>query len=456
MDETAPSAEAPKERKGLALHWQILIGLAAGAAGGLAASALWPAGTPEGADLRRAIDHWIRPAGQVFLRLIFMIVLPLIFSALVLGVAGLGDVRKLGRMGVRTLLFTLLLSSVSVVIGLGLVGFFRPGDRLPPEKRRELREYSEREGKSLKQVADAKRAKPLGHVIRDVVPENPLQEMVGALDGSSPGGGMLAVMFFALLVGIAVTLAPKRTGPFVGVLEGLYDVSMLIIGWAMKLAPFGVAALVFSLTAALGFDILKTLAFYVAIVIGGLALHCFGIYSFVVSGLGRRSPRAFFHDVSEAMLTAFGTSSSNATLPTSLRLAEEKLKLKPQVSRFVLTVGATANQNGTALYEGITVLFLAQVYGVDLTAFQQITVLLMAILAGIGTAGVPGGSLPLVGAVLVTIQVPAEGIAIILGVDRILDMCRTVVNVTGDLAVAACVDRAEGGGKDLKPEGAAV
>ncbi len=437
------SAEPSKERKGLALHWQILIGLAVGAIAGLAANAMAQSAADGGAGLRRAIDNWIRPAGQIFLRLIFMIVIPLIFSALVLGVAGLGDVRKLGRMGVRTLLFTLLLSTSSVVIGLALVSFFRPGDRLPLEKRQELREYSAREGKALKQVADARKAKPLGHVIRDVIPENPLQEMVGALDGSSPGGGMLAVMFFALLVGIAVTLTPRRTGALVGTLEGLYDVSMTIIGWAMKLAPFGVAALVFSLTAVLGLDILKTLAAYVGIVIAGLALHCFGVYTIIVGTLARRSPRAFFRDASEAMLTAFGTSSSNATLPTSLRVAEEKLKLRPQVSRFVLTVGATANQNGTALYEGITVLFLAQVFGADLTLTQQITVLLMAVMAGIGTAGVPGGSLPLVGAVLVTIQVPPEGIAIILGVDRILDMCRTVVNVTGDLAVAACVDQSE-------------
>jgi len=222
---------------------------------------------------------------------------------------------------------------------------------------------------------------------------------------------------------------------------------MVIIGWAMRIAPLGVAALVFDLTAVLGFDILKTLAGYVATVILGLALHLFVVYSVLVAWLARKSPKAFFTQSTEAMLTAFGASSSNATLPTSLRVADQKLGLRPAVSRFVLTIGATANQNGTALYEGITVLFIAQVFGADLTIGLQVKVLLMAVLAGIGTAGVPGGSLPLVGAVLVSVGIPPEGIGIILGVDRLLDMCRTTVNVTGDLAVAAVVDYREGGMK---------
>jgi DAACS family dicarboxylate/amino acid:cation (Na+ or H+) symporter len=277
----------------------------------------------------------------------------------------------------------------------------------------------------------------------DIIPRNPLQEAVGALDGSSPGGGMLAVMFFALMFGIAITLAPARTRPLLAVLEGVYDVVMVIIGLAMRLAPLGVAALMFSLTSVLGLDILKTLVWYVVTVVAGLAFHLFVVYSVIVGLFARMSPRHFFGRISEAMLTAFGTSSSNATLPTALRVAEQDLKLRPEVSRFVLTVGSTANQNGTALYEGITVLFLAQVFNRDLTLAQQVLVVLMSVLAGIGTAGVPGGSLPLVAIVLVYVGVPAEGIGIILGVDRLLDMCRTTLNVTGDLAVAACVDRVE-------------
>jgi DAACS family dicarboxylate/amino acid:cation (Na+ or H+) symporter len=204
-----------------------------------------------------------------------------------------------------------------------------------------------------------------------------------------------------------------------------------------------VAALVFTLTSAIGLDVLVSLGWYVGTVIAGLLLQLFGVYSIFLVAVARMHPMRFFKGISDAMVTAFATSSSNATLPTTLRVAEKDLGLRPEVSRFVLTVGATGNQNGTALFEGVTVLFLAQVFGVDLTFGQQVTVVLMSILAGIGTAGVPGGSLPLVVTVLVSVGVPAEGIGIILGVDRLLDMCRTVLNVTGDIAIAACVDRGE-------------
>jgi DAACS family dicarboxylate/amino acid:cation (Na+ or H+) symporter len=379
------------------------------------------------------------PLGQIFLRLIFMVVVPLVFSALTLGVAGIGDVRRLGRMGLKTLAYTAVLSSLSVAIGIFLANTVRPGERLPEPRRIELRErYASRDLKALEQ---AKQAKSARDTLLDLIPRNPLQEMVGALDGSSPGGGMLAVMFFALSVGIAITLSPERTAPLVDVLEGVYDVAMVVIGWAMRFAPLGVAGLVFSLTAVLGMDILETLGWYVLTVIGGLALHMFGVYPLLVASFARINPRRFFGRIVEVMLTAFATSSSNATLPTSLRVAEQKLGLRRETAGFVLTVGSTANQNGTALYEGITVLFLAQVFGVSLTFVQQLTVVLMSILAGVGTAGVPGGSLPLIAILLTRVGVPAEGLGIILGVDRLLDMCRTTLNVTGDIAVAACVDR---------------
>jgi DAACS family dicarboxylate/amino acid:cation (Na+ or H+) symporter len=194
-----------------------------------------------------------------------------------------------------------------------------------------------------------------------------------------------------------------------------------------------------------GWELLRSLLGYFLVVVGGMALHLFGVYALVVWLLGGRSPFGFFRDAREAMFTAFGTSSSNATLPVAMRVAEESLRLPPKISRFVLTVGASANQNGTALYEGVTVLFLAQVFGVELTLAQQFTVALMCILAGVGTAGVPGGSLPLVVGVLMTINVPAQSIAIILGIDRFLDMCRTTLNVTGDLVIATVVAR---GSKD--------
>jgi DAACS family dicarboxylate/amino acid:cation (Na+ or H+) symporter len=229
------------------------------------------------------------------------------------------------------------------------------------------------------------------------------------------------------------------------VLEGVFAACMQIIGWAMRLAPFGVACLVFAMTARLGGELLTALAWFVGTVVLGFVLQLGVVYPLLLIVVGRRRPWAFFRAISEAMLTAFGTSSSNATLPVSLRVAEERLHVPTAVSRFVLTVGATGNQNGTALYEGVVVLFLAQVFGADLTVWQQVTVVLLSVLGGIGTAGVPGGSLPMIVLVLQTIHVPGESVAIILGIDRILDMCRTVLNVTGDLALATCVGRDEGG-----------
>ena len=431
--------DRPDTRRGVPLHWKIILGLVIGGAAGLLVNILAIADT-RAVEIARAIAE---PVGQIFLRLIFMVVVPLVFSALVLGVAAIGDLRRLGRVGLGTLLMALVLSAISVGIGLAVVNTIRPGARLPEAKRLELSERFETRDASARALAQAKQAKPLRDALIDIIPRNPLQEMVGALDGSSPGGGMLSVMFFALMFGIAIALARERTGPLLAVFEGIYDAVMVIIRLAMRLAPFGVAGLVFSLTAALGLDILKSLAWYVCAVTLGLALQLFGVYPLVIRLVGRMSPLKFFRGISDAMVTAFGTSSSNATLPTTLRVAETELGLRPEVSRFVLTVGATGNQNGTALYEGVTVLFLAQVFGVDLTIGQQVSVVLMSVLAGIGTAGVPGGSLPLVVMVLVSVGVPPEGIGIILGVDRILDMCRTVLNVTGDVTIAVCIDRAE-------------
>jgi dicarboxylate/amino acid:cation (Na+ or H+) symporter, DAACS family len=434
----------PSPRRTIALHWQILAGLLLGAVGGLTARTIWPP-SPDGTtheQLEFLVRNVAEPLGQIFLRLIFMVVIPLVFCALSLAVAELGDLRKLGRLGLRTLVFTLILSSASVAIGLTAANGIRPGERLSPEKRAELRERFG--SKSVTAVEQAQRAKSPRDTLLDIIPRNPLQEMVGALDGSSPGGGMLAVMFFALMFGIAISFTPERTGPLISVLQGVYDVVMVIIAFAMRLAPIGVAGLMFSLTAVLGWEILQSLAWYVGTVLGGLGLHLIVVYSLVVWLFAHRSPWRFFSAISEAMLTAFATSSSNATLPTAIRVTEDKLKVRSEVSRFVLTVGSTANQNGTALYEGVTVLFLAQVFGVDLTLTQQITVVLMSVLAGVGTAGVPGGSLPLVVLVMQSVGVPGEGIGIILGVDRLLDMCRTTLNVTGDIAVAACVERSGG------------
>ena len=251
---------------------------------------------------------------------------------------------------------------------------------------------------------------------------------------------MLAVMFFALLCGIAATSKLAETTTLTSVMRGMYEISMTIIGWALKLAPLGAGCLVFVVSTQMGTDVLRALAAFVGVVLGGLAIHLIVVYSTVLRLFGRRSPVEFFRSISDAMFVAFSTSSSSATLSTSLKVAQEELKLRPETSNFVLTVGATGNQNGTALFEGVVVLFLAQVFGVDLTLGQQFTVVLMSVLAGVGTAGVPGGSIPLIIVVLKSVGVPADGIAIILGVDRLLDMSRTLVNVVGDLVVATCVD----------------
>jgi DAACS family dicarboxylate/amino acid:cation (Na+ or H+) symporter len=424
----------------LGLHWKILIGMAIGATAGILCNVVVRGQGPEAvARLKWFADTFTAPIGNIFLRLIFMVVVPLVFCALTLGVAEIGDVRKLGRLGMRTLGMTLIFSTASVLIGLTLANTFRPGD-LISEKNRDLlnEQYAEDASKSIN---SAVKAKSITDTILDIIPRNPLQEAVGALDWSSPGSGMLGVMFFSLCFGIALTVIPaERASPVLEVLRGVYEAVMVIISVAMKFAPIGVAALVFSISAVLGLQFFVALSGYVIAVLAGLGIHMFVVYSLAVWLIARRSPLKFFKDIIEVILTAFATSSSNATLPTSLRVVEEKLHLDPKVGRFVLTIGSTANQNGTALYEGMTVLFLAQVFGRDLDLTQQLTVVLLSVLAGIGTAGVPGGSLPLVVLVLQTIDVPAAGIGIIMGVDRLLDMSRTTVNVVGDIAIATCVD----------------
>lgn len=448
----------PPTRRKVPLHTKIMIGLLLGITAGVVANIIWSQPVTPGVENLLDLDangvndrlDWVAlnladPVGKIFLRLMFMVVLPLVFSALALAVVEIGDVRRLGRMGLETLLFSGILSVAAVVLGVALVNGLAPGKTLSPEKREDLQQEYARDAD--RNVRQAEEAKSLRDTLIDIIPENPLQEMVGAVDGSSKGNGMLAVMFFSLVLGAAITVVPDRCGALVGWLEGLYAVSMVIIEFAMRLAPLGAGCLVFSITARLGFEIVITLMWFVLTAMIGYALHLLVVYPLVIWLLGRRNPWKFFRDVSEAMLVAFGTSSSGATLPTALRVAQDELKLPREVSNFVLTVGATGNQNGTALYEGVVVLFLAQVFGVDLSLSQQLMVVLMAILAGVGTAGVPGGSLPLIVVLLQSVGVPGSGIGIILGVDRILDMCRTVLNVTGDLVVATCVAARESTGK---------
>ncbi len=427
-------------KKKLPLHTKILLGLLIGLISGLVVNTLYPASQ----NVQWFVSNIAYPAGQIFLRMIFMIVIPLIFTAIVLGVADFKDIHKIGRVGIKSLLFTLVITAVSVLIGIVLVNLVQPGSRILAEDREVLIQTLSNNQNVSNIVSAAKETKGLMQIIIDIIPRNPFVDIVNAFDPNYRGGGLLAVMFFALIFGIALALSKsERTEALTKTLEGLYDVVMKIIDFAMKLAPFGVAALIFSVASQLGFQIISTLFLYVFVVLTALLIHLLVTYGAILKFIIKRNPLDFFKAISEVIITAFSTSSSNATLPTSLRVTSEKLNVNKDISNFVLTVGSTANQNGTALFEGITVLFLAQFYGIDLSIGQQIIVVVLSIIAGVGTAGVPGGSLPMIVMVLQTVGIPAEGIGIIFGVDRLLDMSRTVVNVTGDIVLALWVDKSE-------------
>ncbi|HEX2867731.1 MAG TPA: dicarboxylate/amino acid:cation symporter [Ignavibacteriales bacterium] len=425
----------------LPLHVKIFIGLAAGLISGLFCNIFFN-GSPE---IQWAVSNISYPLGQVFLRLIFMIIIPLIFTAIVLGVADFSDVHKIGRVGIKSLFFTVIITALSVVIGIVLVNLVRPGSGISGANRDALMQTLSNNQAVSGIVTSARESKTFLQILVDIIPRNPFQEFVSAFDPNYQGGGLLSIMFFALLFGIAMTRCRAERMEYLRkTMQGIYDVVMKIIDFAMKLAPYGVAALIFSTASQLGFQIIALLLKYVLVVLGALTIHLLFTYGFIIKYAAKKSPVHFFKNITEVLVTAFSTSSSNATLPTSIRVAVDKLKLDKDITNFVLTVGSTANQNGTALYEGITVLFLAQFYGIDLGLSQQILVVLLSILAGVGTAGVPGGSLPMVVMVLQTVGIPAEGIGIILGVDRLLDMSRTVVNVTGDIVLASWVDNSEG------------
>ena len=428
-------SEVRATRKKLPLHWKMLVGFIAGLALGLIVH------YTVGGDARwvQTLTTYVtQPAATIFLRLIFMLVIPLLFSALVIGVSEMGDVRAFGRVGWRTLLYTVVLSALAVVLGLVLVNVFRPGAGV--DEAQALKLLSDNAERARGIVGDAG-TQPKGlDMLLSIVPDN-----VVAAAGSNDS--ILSVMFFALMLGIGLVLVRNEaTATLTRGIQGLFDVSMALIGLVIRLAPYAVACLMFNMTVVFGWDLLAKLANYVGVVLLALSLHLFVTYSLALKLIGGWSPLAFFSGVREAMLLAFSTASSNATLPTSLRVADEELHLPRRISRFVLTVGATANQNGTALFEGVTVIFLAQFFGVELSLMQQVTVMFVCILGGIGTAGVPSGSLPVVALICAMVGVKPEGIGLILGVNHFLDMCRTTLNVTGDLAIAAMVSRGESDG----------
>jgi DAACS family dicarboxylate/amino acid:cation (Na+ or H+) symporter len=426
------------EAGGMALHTKMLLGFAVGAvAGGLAFSfgqAVDPEGVQQTLPWLAATLKWVtQPVGSIFLNLLFMLVLPLVFSALVLGVVEIGDPKALGRIGGKTLAFILVVTGIAVTIGLVAVNLFQPGVGIDPAVAQKLIAESSSQAEGIVERGEAASAM---QVLLSIVPRNPLQAGVE--------GNLIGVMFFALLFGIgAATLKTEGVRTFVGTLQGVYDITLLLINKVIQLAPYAVAALIFNLIAVKGFAALLPLAKFVAVAVGALAVHMFVVFPLLLWFIGRMNPIEFFKKAEPVILTAFSTSSSSATLPTTLRVAEEVLGTPKRIGRFVCTLGATANMNGTALFEGVVVLFLAQFFGIELSFAQQVLVLLMCILGGIGAAGVPGGSLPVIASILVMFGIPPEGIALILGVDRFIDMCRTAVNVTGDLVGTVVVSRGE-------------
>jgi DAACS family dicarboxylate/amino acid:cation (Na+ or H+) symporter len=374
------------------------------------------------------------PIGQIFLRLLFMLVIPLLFSALVVGVADMGDIRALKRVGWKTLLFTIIVSSIGVAIAIAVTNLLEPGAGVDRALAAQLLADA-REGAGAILSGQAERPQGVAAVLA-IIPTNVIT--------AASENDILAVMFFALVFGIGLLVTQTRAADQLqSAIEGIFHVAMRLISFIIRFAPIAIACFMFNLAAVFGWDLLLRLSAYVGVVLLALGLQMFVIYPLVLKLAGGMSPAAFFRNSQEAMVMAFSTASSNATLPTALRVAETRLMLPPRVARFVLTIGATANQNGTAMFEGVTVLFLAQFFGVDLTLTQQIMVMLVCILGGIGTAGVPAGSLPVVALILGMIGVPPEGIGLVLGVDRFLDMCRTTLNVTGDLACATVVARGE-------------
>ncbi len=415
----------------MALHTRIFIGLLLGALLGTIGN-LQFRGAPW---LTWFTDNVAQTVGQVFLRMLFMVVVPLVFTSICLGVASLGDIRRIGRIGTKTLTFFLGTTALAVVLGLVMVNLIRPGDQISPEVRdRLMAEYSSQAGERLIQAEQTS----FGiETFTRIVPRNPVE--------AAANGDMLGLIFFALVFGIALTLMPSaRSGPVLKWLEGIGDAVMLMIGFAMKLAPYGVFALIFGVTARFGFDVLRSLALYVVTVLLGLAIHQFGVLTALARVIAGIRPREFLRRIETLMITAFGTSSSNATLPTTIRTATDQFGVPKEVAGFVLPLGATMNMNGTALFEGMTVLFLAQVFGVDLSLGTQVIVVIMSVITAVGVAGVPSGSIPLLVMVLGMVGVPGEGIALVLGVDRVLDMSRTVPNVTGDLITSIYITKSEG------------
>lgn len=417
------------------LYTKITIGLVLGALAGVAANV---SGFADSAVWAGSILPFLNFVGGAFIRGITMIVIPLVVGSLMMGVASLGDIRKLGRIGGKTVLYYLGTTAIAITIGLTLATLVKPGSRISPASRDALSQEFMGQAEGTMQVAADKPG--IWQVLLEMIPRNPVE--------AAATGNMLPLIVFVIIFGAAVSLLiPARRDAVLNFFAAVNDASMIIIDWIMKLAPYAVFALITAVISRFGLDVLRSLAIYSGVVVVGLGLHTFGTYGTLVALLSRLSPVEFFRRIREVPLIAFSTSSSNATLPVTMETAEEELGVSKGISSFVLPLGATINMDGTALYQGVATVFIAQVYGVELHLTELLTIVLTATLASIGTAGVPSAGIIMLILVLQSIGMggqAAAGIALILGVDRILDMLRTVTNVTGDLSAAVFVARSEG------------
>lgn len=414
---------------------RILFGLGLGLGLGIGANLL------EAPWVARFVTYGTDPLGKMWLSALVMVVVPLIMGTLVTGVAGLGSPQRLGRIGLTCFLSVLGMTVMAVMLGLGAMNLVRPGARLSPETRQRL--VTTYKGETEQAMGLSQRALGM-ELVTGLVPRNPIK--------AAANGDLLALLVFALILGVALNRMDRdRAEPLLRFLDSLAGASLSIIDLVMKAAPVGVFCLLFTVMARFGLGLLGSLAAYFLTVLGSLALFQILGYALVLRFVAGRDPWAFFKAIRTVMVTAFSTSSSNATFPTTLAVAQQDLGIPKDIAAFVLGIGATTGQMGTALFEGASALFLAQVFGIQLGLGQQVVVVAMAVFTSIGVAGIPGGSIPLLMVVLGMVGIPMEGIAIILGIDRLLDMSRTVLNVTGDLVTAAIVVRVEGCPATLEP-----
>ena len=422
--------------KNIALHWKIIIGMILGVVFGLIANEI---------GLHRFTSDWIKPWGVIFVNLLKLIAVPLVFASLIKGVSSLSDISRLSRIGSKTILLYLFSTVLSVTIGLFLVNSFNPGDSFSEEKKTELRtKYSSKADMKINDARIVENNGPLQFVV-DIVPSN-------IIDASSKNKNMLQVIFFALLFGISMIMLPDEKVKYVkGFFEGINDIILQIVDLIMKLAPYGVFALLSSLVVDFGgsIDLFVALGFYSLTVIIGLLLMIFVIYPIILRLFTNIQYLNFFKAIMPAQMLAFSTSSSAATLPVTMDRCENNLGVSKEVSSFVLPLGATINMDGTSLYQAVAAVFIAQAFGFDLDLTAQLTIVLTATLASIGAAAVPGAGMVMLVIVLSSVGIDPEGIALIFAVDRILDMLRTVVNVTGDATVATVIASTEGQLNDL-------